>query len=257
MSGDYSKRPFDPAKDYGDVLLQQGRVLLDSDWNEAVEMQNRRWRAETRDLIGRCGTPQETPDGFRIGFDAVNVDLTIGVGRIYADGLLAENHGAPPSVFDLILAETRGMTPLTYHNQPYYPTARDDSPLGNLLPGAGVVHLVYLDVWQREVIHLQDPSIIEKAVGVDASTRLQTVWQVRVLEDVADAVECGLLDSQLRRWAALIRPSAGRLTTRVSETPETPDPCLIPPSGGYSGVENRLYRVEIHRKSANGDWKFK
>ena len=34
MSGDYSRFPFDPRRNYSGVLLQQGRVLLDQDWNE-------------------------------------------------------------------------------------------------------------------------------------------------------------------------------------------------------------------------------
>ena len=45
----------------------------------------------------------------------------------------------------------------------------------------------------------------------------------------------------------MLQPSAGRLSTAadgVSGVPE--DPCLLPPGGGYTGVENQLYRVEIH-----------
>ena len=42
MSGDYSKHRFDPNRDYSGVLMQQGRVQLDADWNEQVEIQDRR-----------------------------------------------------------------------------------------------------------------------------------------------------------------------------------------------------------------------
>jgi Sialic acid synthase len=35
------------------------------------------------------------------------------------------------------------------------------------------------------------------------------------------------------------------------------DPCLIPPSGGYRGLENRTYRVEIHDGGEIGDATFK
>ena len=89
MSGDYSRRRFDPRKHFSGVLKQQGRVDLDAEWNEYVELQDRRWRAETIDLVGRCGVPSETPDGFKIGIS--NGQITIGQGRIYVDGLLAEH----------------------------------------------------------------------------------------------------------------------------------------------------------------------
>lgn len=36
MSGDYSRFTFDPHNDFSGVLMQQGRVQLDADWNELV-----------------------------------------------------------------------------------------------------------------------------------------------------------------------------------------------------------------------------
>ena len=66
MSGDYSRQRFEPSKHFSAVLMQQGRVQLDADWNEQGAILDRRWRAETTDLIGRCGVPKETPDGFKI-----------------------------------------------------------------------------------------------------------------------------------------------------------------------------------------------
>jgi len=44
---------------------------------------------------------------------------------------------------------------------------------------------VYLDVWNREVTPLERPDLVELALGVDTSTRRQTVWQVRILETSA------------------------------------------------------------------------
>ena len=34
MSSDISRQRFDPANDFSSVLMQQGRVQLDADWNE-------------------------------------------------------------------------------------------------------------------------------------------------------------------------------------------------------------------------------
>src|SRR5262245_41078994 len=102
MGGDYSRKRFNPENHYQGVLRQQGRVDLDADWNEYVDLQDRRWRAETIDVIGCCGVPSETPDGFKIQGAVTN--LTVGQGRIYVDGLLAENHGVTPQ-FNATLEE--------------------------------------------------------------------------------------------------------------------------------------------------------
>ncbi len=248
MSGDYSRRTFRPRNHYAGVLMQQGRVQLDADWNEQVEILDRRNRAEAIDVIGRCGVPSETPDAFRIGVDGEA--LTIGRGRIYVDGHLAENHGSPPGAvddpsgadspqaFDGTLDEMHGSEPLPYGEQPYLP---DQPPL----PGIGR-HLVYLDVWQREVTALERPDLVEVAVGVDTTTRLQTVWQVRILPDLDASVTCDTPDADLPAYLEAIRPSAGRLSTSARPGAEDDDPCLVPPGGGYRGLENQLYRVEIH-----------
>jgi hypothetical protein len=39
MSSDISRQRFNPANDFSSVLMQQGRVQLDADWNEWNEME--------------------------------------------------------------------------------------------------------------------------------------------------------------------------------------------------------------------------
>jgi hypothetical protein len=247
MSGDYSRNTFDAKKHFSSVLMQQGRVQLDADWNELAEIIDRRWRAETTDIIGRAVVPKETPDGFKI--QIAGGTLAIGRGRMYVHGLLAENHGGEPWEFDSVLAEERGTAPIRYADQPYFPNPP-------ALP-AGGPHLVYLDVWRREVTYLEKPALIEKAVGVDTTTRQQTVWQVKILANVGTAVTCATADDQIPGWLEQTRPSAGRLTTAVVNVPSTDNPCLIPPTGGYKGLENQLYRIEIHAQGGSETATFK
>ncbi len=265
MSGDYSRSTFDPWRHFSGVLMQQGRVALDADWNELVAMVGRRLRAEAVDTLGRAVVPRETPEGFAvtIGGSGDTKTMTIGRGRIYVHGHLAENHGAPPLMFDLaaerpdgsgplgVLAETIGTEPVSYTAQPHFPSPPS-------LPAGDGPHLVYLDVWQREVTAVEDRSLLESALGgVDTTTRMQTVWQVRVLPDVGGGATCATADADLPGWSAETAPSAGRLTSRAV-TPEDPDdPCLIAPGGGYSGLENQLYRVEIHDRGTIGIATFK
>jgi hypothetical protein len=244
MSIDISRQRFNPLKDFSGVLMQQGRVQLDSDWNDFVEILDRRSRVGTADIIGRCVVPRETPDGFKITVSSAG--LSIGPGRIYVDGLLAENHGEAPSVFDPMLGELRGSNPVLYTKQPYLPVPA-------MLPTTGT-HLVYVDVWEREVTFIEEPDLVEKAVGVDTTARVQTVWQVKVLPNVGNGATCG---GTIQAWNDLIAPSAGRLSTDAKGVPSQTDPCLIPPTGGYLGLENQLYRVEIHDGGPVGTATFK
>src|SRR5690349_20363563 len=93
MSVDISRVTFNPWKDLSSVVMQQGRVQLDSDWNEWLAELTRRIRTSTLDCFGRAVYPATTPSAFFITPSATSI--TIGVGRMYVDGLLVENHGLP------------------------------------------------------------------------------------------------------------------------------------------------------------------
>ena len=215
MTVDCSRFSFHPWQDYFGVVMQQGRVQLDADWNEWVAELGRRLQAGTMDILGpaeagRAVVPSTTPGGFEIL--AQPGDVTIGVGRVYVDGLLVENHGAAPVEWEPRLAELTGTAALSFFAQPYLPfnAANQPAPANvfNRPVLAGGPHLFYLDVWQREVTHLHDPDLVEKAVGVDTTARLQTVWQVRVLTEHG---RCDLRDGR-RRGAGLVGadPAFGR-----------------------------------------------
>jgi Family of unknown function (DUF6519)/Right handed beta helix region len=243
MAGDYTRMTFKSRKDYSGVLMQQGRVTLDADWNELVEALDHRLRAEIVDTLGRCVYSRETPDAFQIA--AAGGSLTIGPGRAYIHGLLVENHGAEPLEYDPVMGELRGTAPIDFDKQPYFPNAPAVPPTGT--------YVAYLDVWQREVTYLEDADLVEKAIAVDTAARVQNAWKVGLLE--ADTgTTC---DSDLPGWDALTAPSAGRLTTAAVGVPASTDPCMIPPFGGYRGTDNRLYRVEIHDGGPLGTATFK
>lgn len=247
MSGDYTRSSFKPPKNYSGVKKQQGRVALDADWNEDVEIQDRRRRAETVDLGGRCWVGGDTPDAFLITSLSTG-ELAIAAGRMYVDGLLAENHGAPPyDDFDGTLAEAGSEEPVQFGDQPH----RIDA---ELVPASGRTDLLYLDVWHREVTALQDGEIRETALGgPDTATRVQTVWQVRALAGV-DTQQC---EDPIELYDETTRPSGGRLTTSTVAPAASEDPCIVSPAGGYRGIENRLYRVEIHERGELNTARFK
>src|SRR5262252_3360146 len=230
--------------------MQQGRVQLDADWNEWLAELMRRMQAGTLDILGRAVYPATTPYAFQIAVSSPGGKntLTIGPGRMYVDGLLAENHGDPAAVqWDPALGEmsnTPQPPPATetgaidYTQQPYMPA-------GTTLPPGNGPFLAFLDVWIRPITYLQDSDLIDKAVGVDSTGRLQTAWQVR-LKDLSNdpGASC---NSPITDWPPA--PSAGLLSTGT--TPLAPSgPCCLTTGSAYTGLENQFYRVEIHQPGA-------
>jgi hypothetical protein len=242
LAFDNSRYTFNPRNNYSGVVMQQGRVQLDSDWNEWLTELLRRTQAGTLDILGRAVYPATTPFAFQIiasSSDGKN-QISIGPGRMYVDGLLAENHGDPAAAaWDPALAELSNSPQpppsaesgaIDYANQPYLPAA---PPINGNGP-----FLAYLDVWTRPVTYLEDPNLIDKAVGVDTTGRLQTVWQVKLMP-VPTGTSCG---SDIT-WPP---PSEGLLTTGVVASAPS-GPCCLTSDMGYTGQENQLYRVEIHQ----------
>ncbi len=227
MPGDYSRFTDDALKHFSRVLMQQGKVQLDADWNEEVEIGIRRERLQALDVFGRAAVPRTTPGAFEI--TALPNDLGIGAGRIYVDGVLVE-------AFE-------GEKPLTYNDQPFL---RHHPPpsIEQLPQGKG---LVYLHVREREITSAEDPSLLEPALGdIDTTTRTQTYWQVNILplgQARFSALKCG---SDL---TTIFKPTDARLTVHVDLPEEEPDPCQVKEIGGFIDVENRHYFVEVHDKA--------
>ncbi|HEX4004722.1 MAG TPA: DUF6519 domain-containing protein [Acidobacteriaceae bacterium] len=259
MSFDSSRFTFNPRRNFLGVVMEQGRVQLDSDWNEWQAEFTRRIQAGTLDILGPSAYPINiTPNAFAItassGGSGGNV-ITIGAGRYYVDGLLAENHGPSASeAWDPALAELSGApyvqpfsnVTVNYLQQPYLPNAP-------AITGNGP-YLVYLDVWEREVTYLEDEWLIDKAVNVDTTGRMQVIWQVKLLDisSLGSGVTCA---TDVPSFDTLTAPSAARLTNGVY--PNTPSgPCCLAANTGYTGLENQLYRVEIHTGGANPTFKW-
>ncbi len=226
MKGDFTRFTYDPAKRYTRVLKQQGRVDLDADWNELNDILDGLDRTTRIDVIGECGAPIANP-GFVIGLNGAGTDLTISQGRFYAHGLLLELP-APGT---------------TYLTQPLLPNPPALNPVD------GNVDAVFLDVWERHITAVEDPSIREVALGgPDTTTRVQTIFQVRITQDVG-AVTCDTMPFPAA--------SGGLMLASVVPVPPSDDLCAIAPLGGYRGLENRLYRVEVHHSTASGQATFK
>ncbi|SYX83997.1 DUF6519 domain-containing protein [Paenibacillus alvei] len=167
MKGDFTRQTFDRRKHYSGVLLQQGRLHLDADWNEQQAITQYHEYTENIDVIGASGAPLEEA-GFAI---CIHDDkLLIGGGRYYVDGFLCENEAT-----------------IDYMKQPDFPNPTDPAVL--LSNRSYSLGLVYLDSWQRHLTFLDDPTIREQALGAngpDTTTRVKTVWQVKVMKVTPD-----------------------------------------------------------------------
>src|SRR5215217_64963 len=169
MKGDFSRQRFDRTKHYSGVLMQQGRVQLDADWNEQGDIHRYLFETEGTDVIGECGAPIDNA-GFQMTTDGQA--LFIGAGRFYVDGILVEND----------------INPLNYDDQDEgdMPGASIKDVLAVMAEQDRTLAIAYLDVWRRHVTVLDDARLREVALGgPDTTTRLKTVWQVRLMP-VAD-----------------------------------------------------------------------
>jgi len=246
MKGDFSRNTFDPMKHFKGVRMQQGRVQLDADWNENLDILLHRIETETKDVIGLCGFPIHAA-GFGVVADPTLLppeeqqaleeagiiplqdgDFLLTWGRGYVDGISCEIENTIP-----------------FTKQPFVLPAPEPG-----FPYDGTF-AVYLDVWERLITALEDPSIREVALGgPDTTVRSQVIWQVKYLTAGDASANLGC-DVDIDGWPPAA--SDGKLCARTHPEPEPGDPCTVPPGAGYKRLENQLYRVEIHRGSEDAD----
>jgi Family of unknown function (DUF6519) len=274
MNGDFktdiTRDTYRKHKNFSRVLMQQGRVQLDADWNEQTDILLHYLRRLTTDIIGPHAGPSDDL-GFSIGVytpppqksggkqsgskkkgDPKAADqpdtsykVVIGGGRYYVDGLLCENDDNDGFVYTI---------------EDEQQTATTD---GNLL--------FYLDVWEREVTYLEDDSIREVALnGPDTATRAEIIWQVRAQATIDHPEITPPTADQLKQLGDFVttltetvednapdflnrnpnKPVVGKPYLKARTLPideqDATNPCITPPSSQFRGEENQLYRVEVH-----------
>jgi len=224
MAGDISRSSFSPGKHFSGVRMQQGRVQTDADWNEQVDLASHYTRTALLDQIGPYGAPVGNA-GF--GISALGTGLAISPGRMYVNGILCEN----PQTVSVTAGSAPGVP-----GQPDLPNY--------VLPTTPGLYSIYLDVWERDITALEDPSILEIALGgVDTTTRTRIVWQVKWNS---------FLGSCVPNFASAFPPSTGQMEAQAQPSSNAATPCAMPAQAGYSSLENQLYRVEIHTGGAAG-----
>ena len=232
---DISREAFDPRKHYSSVRMQQGRVIVDDDWNENERIENEDRRRARVDIIGRSGSPDQ---GYRIA------DARIADGMIDFDAL--------PGTFYL------GGLRLDLENEETYRTQKDWLQQQDDLhkaPENERFDLVYLVAWQQPVGAVEDSELFEVALGgPDTSMRLRNMRRIKLWGDVQTA-DCAVAWQKL--MSELESKNSGeindenelipdvRLTVSFSEEGVSEDLCKPSAIGGYLGAENQAIRVQL------------
>lgn len=291
MKGDFTRDTFDARKHYTRVLMQQGRVQLDADWNEQISSLLHYMRTLAADLIGPYGGPEKDL-GFGISANPnLSNDFFIGAGHYYVDGILCE------------------LTPEQLDPEPG--TERPTIKLPTLvMDGRELAVRDWLEILddQGDWYHVQVESINsqDRILTLKDFTTENEIQKIRRLtsykqqqdyprEELRSGTEylayldiwerhvTQLEDGHIREVAlngvdtttrakvmqqVIVVPleevddvqqlrslSGARMRARLRPEDPSSDPCIVAPDSKYRGAENQLYRVEIHRgdKDSNGN----
>jgi hypothetical protein len=238
MYGDFSRLTVANARrrHYASVLLQQGRVHLDADWNELVALSAARTETTMIDVIGRTGAPKRDA-GF--GISRMGNSFNISAGRYYVDGVMVENDDI--ASYD---GQAAGVV------QPEMTDLLADGEFG----------IVYLDVWKEDVSALEDIRLREPALGgPDTTTRQKIAWHVGLEPISATGLTTNEVTSRAELGESIWLPGSGllRAGTSVPTSLSDDSDCLLPPEAGYLSQDNLLYRVEIQRGGTRNQARFK
>jgi hypothetical protein len=225
MYGDFSRWRKPPANSQG-VLHQQGRVLLDSDWNAATQLANRWQERAAQHIIGRdvLAVSIYDKDAFKVtaAQRAGNqVRVQVQPGAAWADGLAVELAGTA--------AQQRVADYLPGHGS-----------TGTI--ATGVRDAVVLEVYQEALNAFQRPDLLlEPALqGPDTTERLQHAMRFR-LARLTDADTCETIADSLKDDPSKLV----HLRATLQPTIVTAGDCPVVEGGGYTGFEHALYRIEI------------
>lgn len=223
MTGDYTKVPLRPDDRWTGARMQQGRVLLEHDWNLNLDATARTARGLAADVIGPAGVVAGSQD-FQVGVPASGTpDVNVHAGRIWVDGLLA-------------------YAPQNFR----YSTQDRIEPL----PESGRA-LVYLDVHEQEVQPAEAPeALVDPALApIDSTARTRIGYRVRCSPTSADSCE--------EAWNDLktVAGSTGTLSILRAAPAVAADPCA-PPGDPLGRLPDGLFRVEVIGPGSAGDARF-
>jgi hypothetical protein len=233
MSNDRARLSFDATRRYRSVVAQQGRVTLEADVNEAQIIASENLIAETLDIVGPAGTPD---DGFKVSAGTAVPDFTVGAGTMYVGGLRVTQEAAVAFGTQSEWLDNQGD-----------PLAADDA-------AGRVDEFVYLFLREQEVAAVEDAPLREVALGGPDSGGRTRLLQ-RIVRTPAGGAACApALKKTEAGWKALgldFDPDTLRLSSSATlqvtyvQPPVAETQCDPQVLGGYLGADNQMIRVQI------------
>src|ERR1044071_8054723 len=239
MASDRARITYDEQRKYRSVVMQQGRVSLEADFNENVELENEVDRRVTLDVVGPTGTPDH---GYGIGatLGSGNArEVWIGNGTMYVGGIRVS---LPWRTFD-----SPQMGPWSYESQPDWRHMPQPDTTKQR-------EIVWLELFEQEISAVEDRALREVALGgPDTAARLRIMQRIHRTAINADNCKDAFLEL-IWQWAKegyefdekSMRKSGSAKLAVGFEPPATPvDPCDPTAAGGYLEADNQLIRVAI------------
>jgi len=221
MKTQISRDSFQPGQRYSGVYLQQGRMILDADWNELTDIEKARLVDALRDVIAG-GAPRV--GGLKIYADPDgSTNIRIQPGALYVEGV--------PACLDAAAS-------LAVNAQPDYPIQADYS---------GQSLRLYADVWERSVSALEQSDLLDAALhGADTATRSQTLLQVKWCANGMDPLNPAANPPQGDA------PLSLKLRL-IASGGDACDPCASQVKVDER-IGNYLFRVEVHDYDPSTQW---
>lgn len=232
MGSDRARVSYDPNQQYRSVVMQQGRVTLEADFNEELAIAGEGLREEILDIVGPSGTPD---NGYLITpLKNPPFDLAISSGTMYVGGLRVATpaHVPPPAPAPPVPSATGAavrqpladvVTPKVVHaaNIPIALSATElklistfrythqtdwldhsDDPDWVDVPGdkAPNIEFVYLLLREQEVSAVEDLDLKDVALGgPDTAQRTRLIQHIVRLASPNPTCEASLLVAR-KRW---------------------------------------------------------
>lgn len=261
-NADITRLLIQPRKHYVGARMQQGRTVLDSDFNEEAALADEERRRALLDIVGPTGSPDEgfaadLAIGEQVTIQAVSFDgqppvntlnYRIRPGTMYIAGLRFEHN-------ERTLDDDISGDPIVFQRD-FLQMLEDEAPRPE--PGSTHNQLTYLHAWEQWVSATEDEEIRERALGgIDTSVRVRRMARVEVSE-VVDNVDCAAAWSEVRQQIEaelggafddsgnqLLSPARLRITFVPGEALDACAPCAPDDVGRYLGAENQAIRIML------------
>lgn len=261
-NADITRLLIQPEKHYVGARMQQGRVVLDSDFNEEAELADEERRKALLHIVGPTGSPDAgfaadlaigdevtiQPVSFNGEPAIATLNYRIRPGSIYVAGLRFEHA-------ERTLNDETGGDPIAFQRDFLQ---MDAAHAPRPQPGTTHAQLAYLRGWQQDVTAAEDREIRERALGgIDTSTRKRRMARVEVRE-VDNDEDCTAAWAEVRQQIEsetggvfdesgheLLSPARLRIRFVPGEALDPCAPCAPDDVGRYLGADNQTVCIML------------